>query len=166
MVLLWSFLALLGASFLLIVFRGAPYVPTHGRDLDKLFELYRFRKADILVDLGSGDGRVLAAAARRGIKAVGYELNPFLYWYSRVKLRHTSAAEVRLEDFWGSKLPDETAVVFVFLAGPYMAKLDRKLTKEAERLGHDILLVSYGMKVSSKPVEAQAGGLLLYRYHA
>lgn len=164
MILLWSFLALLGASFLLIVLRGAPYVPTHGRDLEKLFELYRFRSSDALVDLGSGDGRVLAAAAHRGIRAVGYELNPFLYWYSRIKLRGAEQVEVRLEDFWASKLPDETAVVFVFLAGPFMAKLDRKLTKEAERLGHDILLVSYGMKVPSKTIEAQAGGLLMYRY--
>ena len=57
-------------------------------------------------------------------------------------------------------------LVFVFLAGPFMAKLDRKLTKEAERLGHDILLVSYGMKVSGKDIEAQAGGLLAYRYTA
>lgn len=166
MILLWSFLALLGASFLLIVVRGAPYVPTHGRDIEKLFELYRFRSSDVLVDLGSGDGRVLAAAAHRGIRAVGYELNPFLYWYSRIKLRSAEQVEVRLEDFWTSKLPDETAVVFVFLAGPFMAKLDRKLTKEAERLGHDILLVSYGMKVPSKTIEAQAGGLLTYRYSA
>lgn len=166
MILLWSFLALLGASFLLIVFRGAPYVPTHERDLEKLFSLYKFRKDDVLVDLGSGDGRVLAAAARRGIRSVGYELNPFLYWYSKVKLRADRRIDVRLEDFWTSKLPDDTAVVFVFLAGPFMAKLDRKLTKEAARLGHDILLVSYGMKVPARDAEAQAGGLLAYRYTA
>lgn len=166
MIFLWIVLALLGASFLLIVFRGAPYVPTHGRDLEKLFELYRFRKRDILVDLGSGDGRVLAAAAHRGINAVGYELNPFLYWYSRIKLRTVEQAEVRLEDFWTSKLPDETAVVFVFLAGPFMAKLDRKLTKEAERLGHDVLLVSYGVKIPAKTIEAQEGALIAYRYKA
>ena len=166
MILLWGFMALLGASFLLIVLRGAPYVPTHERDLDKLFSLYQFRKNDVLIDLGSGDGRVLAAAACRGVRAIGYELNPFLYWYSKVKLHGTKLAEVRLEDFWTSELPDETAVVFVFLAGPFMAKLDRKLTKEAERLGHDVLLVSYGMKVPEKRIEAQAGGLLAYRYTA
>ena len=57
-------------------------------------------------------------------------------------------------------------VVFVFLAGPFMMKLDRKLTREAERLGHDILLVSYGMKIPGKKVEARQGGLLTYRYCA
>lgn len=166
MIVLWAFLALLGASFLLIVFRGAPYVPIHGRDLDRLFTLYKFTKNDILVDLGSGDGRVLAAAARRGIKTVGYELNPFLYWYSKVKLRNAPGVEIKLEDFWTSKLPENTAVVFVFLAGPFMSKLDRKLTKEAGRFGHDILLVSYGMKIPGKAVEAQSGGLLMYRFKA
>ena len=151
---------------MLIVFRGAPYVPTHERDLEKLFSLHKFRKKDVLVDLGSGDGRVLAAAGHRGVRSVGYELNPFLYWYSKMKLRSMKQVEVRLEDFWTSKLPDETAVVFVFLAGPFMAKLDRKLISETERLGHDILLVSYGMKVPNRHIEAQAGGLLAYRYTA
>lgn len=164
MLLLWSVLALLGASFLLIVFRGAPYVPTHARDLEKLFSLYRFRQNDVLVDLGSGDGRVLAAAAQHGVKAVGYELNPFLYWYSKIKLRSARNVEVRLEDFWASKLPEGTAVVFVFLAGPFMLKLDRKLIKEAERLGRDILLVSYGVKIPGKVPESQEGALIAYRY--
>ena len=105
MIFLWAFLALLGASFLLIVFRGAPFVPTHERDLDKLFALHKFRAQDVLVDLGSGDGRVLTAAAKRGIRSVGYELNPFLYWYSKLKLRGVPQVEVRLEYFWVSKLP-------------------------------------------------------------
>lgn len=166
MIVVYIILGILGASFLLIVFRGAPFVPTHARDIDELFSLYRFRKGDVLVDLGSGDGRVLAAAASRGIAAVGYELNPFLVWISRMRLRHLPLATVKLEDFWRSKLPEETAVVFVFLAGPFMIKLDRKLMKEAERLGHDILLVSYGMKIPEREIETRASGLIAYRYKA
>lgn len=166
MILLWMLAGLLGASFLLIVFRGAPFVPTRSRDIEDLFSLHRFKKGDVLVDLGSGDGRVLAAAARRGIHAVGYELNPFLVWYSRLKLRGIPHVTVKLEDFWMSKLPEETAVVFVFLAGPFMAKLDHKLSREASRLGHDILLVSYGVKIPGKKVEVQRGGFLAYRYSA
>lgn len=166
MILFWSFLALIAICFLLIVLRGAPYVPTHARDIDKLFELYAFKHNDVLVDLGSGDGRVLAAAARRNIKAVGYELNPFLYWYSKIKLRDLDTVQIRLEDFWTSKLPNDTAVVFVFLASPFMVKLDRKLIHEVERLRHDVILVSYGMKIPGKTIEYQAGGLIMYRYEA
>ena len=36
-----------------------------------------------LVDFGSGDGRLVKAAASRGMSAVGYELNPYLVCWSR-----------------------------------------------------------------------------------
>jgi len=45
-----------------------------------------------LVDFGSGDGRVVAAAASRGMQAVGYELNPYLVWWSRLRTRKALAA--------------------------------------------------------------------------
>ena len=37
-----------------------------------------------LVDLGSGDGRIVVAAAQQGHHAIGYEFNPWLVLYSRV----------------------------------------------------------------------------------
>ncbi len=37
-----------------------------------------------LVDLGSGDGRIVIAAAKHGIAAIGYELNYPLVLYSRL----------------------------------------------------------------------------------
>jgi SAM-dependent methyltransferase len=164
MSLLGALGALLFICFLMIVFRGAPFVPTRGKDIEELFELYQFKKGDVLIDLGSGDGRVLAAAATRGIASVGYELNPFLVAYSRYKLRNYPGTDVRLQDFWLSKMPRGTAVVFVFLAGPFMKKLDTKIQREAVRLGHDITLVSYGVKVPGKPPEMQRGGFIVYRY--
>ena len=166
MIVLWLVLAVLFVCFLLIVFRGAPYVPTHKRDVEALFGLYDFKPGEVLVDLGSGDGRVLVEAAKRGVRAVGYELNPFLVFYSRWRLGREENVSVKLQDFWSAKLPDDTAVVFVFLADPFMKKLDRKLTAEAQRLGHDIILVSYGMKIIGKTQEREQGGLLNYRYYA
>jgi SAM-dependent methyltransferase len=167
MIILWWLLTLLGVSFLLIVFRGAPYVPTHQKDISKLFDIYRFKTTDLLVDLGSGDGRVLAEAARRNVKAVGYELNPFLALLSRYKTRHLSPKpKIVVGDFWMQSLPDDTAVVFVFLAKPFMEKLDRKLSSEAARLGHDLILVSYGMKIPSRSPERIEGAMVVYRYSA
>jgi hypothetical protein len=164
---LWLVGALLFISFLLIVVRGAPFVPTRTRDLEKLFTLYTFKPHELLVDLGSGDGRVLEAAAKRGIHSVGYELNPFLAWYSMLRLtRYRAYAQVRLADFWLTPLPENTAVVFVFLATPFMSKLDQRLEREALRLGHDILLISYGMKIAHRTPEATHGGFLVYRYSA
>ena len=154
------------ASFFLIVFRGAPYVPTHQRVIDSLFSMYDFQPGEVLVDLGSGDGRVLEAAARRAVHSVGYELNPFLALYSRWRLRRYRDTIVRCQDFWQSSLPQETAVVFVFLAGPFMDKLERKIQSEATRLGHEIHLISYGMKLKGSTPFAEKGGLVHYRIKA
>ena len=164
MLVLWLVAGVFFVCFLLIVFRGAPYVPTHKRDVEALFGMHDFQSGEVLVDLGSGDGRVLSEAAKRGVRAVGYELNPFLVFYSRWRLSGEKNVSVKLQDFWGAKLPDGTAMVFVFLADPFMKKLDRKLTAEAQRLGHDIILVSYGMKIVGKTPEREQGGLLSYRY--
>ncbi|KAJ7370211.1 hypothetical protein OS493_033836 [Desmophyllum pertusum] len=45
------------------------------------------RQGSTLVDLGSGDGRVVITAARQGYQAHGYELNQWLVWYSRLQAR-------------------------------------------------------------------------------
>ena len=168
MILLWGLVGLLFASFLMIVFRGAPYVPTLKNDINRLFTVYRFKKNDVLVDLGSGDGRIVIAAAERGIRVVGYELNPFLAVLSRLRLKSAKLqnAKIKFGDFWTSSLPDETAVVFVFLAGPFMLKLDNKMTQEAERLGHNITLISYGMKIPGKTPLKIDGSFVLYLYEA
>lgn len=164
-VLLWLVGAVLFCSFLLIVLRGAPFVPTRRQDVEGLFALYDFRPDDVFVDLGSGDGRMVAAAAQRGINAVGYELNPFLAGYSMYRLAsYGDRAQIKVADFWSSDLPDNTAVVFVFLAGPFMKKLDSKLRSEARRLNHDITLISYGMKIPDGTPVGADGGYIVYRY--
>jgi len=47
-----------------VAFTGAPYVPSRRRDLQKAFdELYRLKKTDVLVDIGSGGGASAKATA-------------------------------------------------------------------------------------------------------
>ena len=71
--------AVLVGLFLLTALRGAPYVPSRSRDLERAFdELYKLAADDLLVDIGSGDGRVLMMAVKRGARAVGFEINPVL----------------------------------------------------------------------------------------
>lgn len=152
-------------TFLLIVFRGAPYVPTKQRDIDELLKKPVVRQGGVLVDLGSGDGRVLLAAARQGIRAVGYELNPILAAITRLRLRrYHELAEVRVRDFWLSTLPVDTSVVFVFLATPYMRKLDRKLTRHVRLNKKPLTLASYGMEIPGRQPDKTDGSLLFYTY--
>src|SRR5207237_3038015 len=53
----------------------APFVPTPAAVVEDMLDLAGVSATDIVYDLGSGDGRIVIAAARRGARAVGIELD-------------------------------------------------------------------------------------------
>jgi ribosomal protein L11 methylase PrmA len=67
-----------------------------------MLELAQVSTGDLLYDLGSGDGRIVIAAAKRyGAKAVGFEIDPALVTLSRRNIREAGVehlAEIRQED--------------------------------------------------------------------
>ena len=71
----------------------APYVPTVEEDVELMLEVAGVRPDDYVIDLGSGDGRIAIAAARRGALAHGVELDPEL-----VELASANAAESALAE--------------------------------------------------------------------
>jgi len=52
------------------------WVPTPQILVDKMLEMAEITPADFLVDLGSGDGRTVITAAKRGTRSIGIEYNP------------------------------------------------------------------------------------------
>jgi len=52
------------------------WVPTAGTLVDTMLDLAKVTPQDYLIDLGSGDGRLVIAAAKRGARALGIEYNP------------------------------------------------------------------------------------------
>jgi predicted RNA methylase len=56
----------------------APYVATPSRVIDTMLDMAKVRPGETLYDLGSGDGRILIAAAERKVHAIGVEINPRL----------------------------------------------------------------------------------------
>ena len=52
------------------------WVPTPQALVDKMLDLGRVTAADYVIDLGSGDGRTVITAAKRGARALGIEYNP------------------------------------------------------------------------------------------
>lgn len=64
------------------------WVPTSQSLVDKMLDMAKVKPGDYLMDLGSGDGRLVITAAKRGATAVGVEYNPEM-----VKLSQKKAAE-------------------------------------------------------------------------
>ncbi|MBK7132936.1 MAG: class I SAM-dependent methyltransferase [Bacteroidales bacterium] len=52
------------------------WVPTPDELVNKMLEIAEVTSKDIVIDLGSGDGRTVIAAAKLGAKAIGIEFNP------------------------------------------------------------------------------------------
>lgn len=147
-----------------VAFTGAPYVPSKRRDIRQAFtELYSLSEHDTLVDIGSGDGVVLRQARQFGARAVGYEIHPLLVVISRWLSRHDDGVTIRLANFWQTKLPDETTVVYTFGDSRDIAKMYRRVEVEAQRLGRTLHLISYGFAVKDKKPADQAGAYYLYK---
>lgn len=165
MIWLWVGLGLVLFVFLGTALVGAPYVPTKPRDAARAFEdLYPLTERDVLVDIGSGDGMVLRAAARRGARAVGYEINPFLVWVSRWLSRKQAGVSVRLANFWTTDLPEDTTVVYTFGESRDIKRMARKVQDEATRIGHPIYLISYAFEVPGLTPVKQTSLHFLYRF--
>lgn len=149
--------------FCLVVFRGPPYVPSKPSDVRLAFdELYSLGPDDLVVDIGSGDGLVLRAAARRGARGVGYELNPILVLISRWLNRKHTGLEVKLQDFWHAKVPRATTVIYVFGASRDIEKMASWVESQATRLGHELYFISYGFQLN-RPVLRSRGAHHLYQ---
>jgi hypothetical protein len=58
------------------------WLPAEGVMVNKMLDLARVSPEDLVMDLGSGDGRTVIAAAKRGARALGVEYNSQLLEYS------------------------------------------------------------------------------------
>jgi SAM-dependent methyltransferase len=69
------------------------WVPMPDSQVERLLDLAKVTAADFVVDLGSGDGRTVIAAAKRGARAMGVEFNPDLVELSGHRAREAGVAD-------------------------------------------------------------------------
>ncbi|XP_066432836.1 adenine nucleotide translocase lysine N-methyltransferase [Eleutherodactylus coqui] len=109
-----------------------PYMPASARQVENVMTLLKGR-AGKMADLGSGDGRIVLEAARRGFHpAVGYELNPWLvrlsYFYAW-RSGYLRRVTYLREDLWKVRLHDCNSVS-IFLAPSVLTLLENKMLAE------------------------------------
>lgn len=111
----------------------APYVQTPPGVVTAMLRLAEVRAGDVVYDLGSGDGRVVIAAARDfGARGVGIELEPKLVEVSRGLARRAGVAdraEFRQEDIFVTDV-SAASVVALYLSPELNAKLRPRLTTQ------------------------------------
>ena len=109
------------------------YVPTPHEVVDDMLRLANVRKGDVLYDLGSGDGRIAIAAAKKyGIKAIGIDIDPDRIREANENARKagvTDLVQFRQEDLFKADFREAT-VVTLYLLPDLNVKLRPRLWDE------------------------------------
>jgi SAM-dependent methyltransferase len=69
------------------------WVPMPDALVEMMLDFAKVTAADFVIDLGSGDGRTVIAAAKRGARALGVEFNPELVVLSQRRAREAGVAD-------------------------------------------------------------------------
>ena len=151
-VLLRSLLAILAAVAALAPSplaqeRLAPFVVTPDDVVERMLRLASVEAGDVLYDLGSGDGRIVIAAAKLfGARGVGIDIDPALVDRARANAAAAGVAErvtFRLEDAMTADISDATVVTLYLLAASNV-KLRPRLEAQL-RPGTRIVAHNFGM---------------------
>ena len=105
------------------------WVPTPQSLVDKMLDMGKVTAKDYLIDLGSGDGRTVITAAKRGAKALGIEYNPEMVELSKrnaAKEGVTDKASFAKADLFESDFSQAT-VITMFLLPDINLKLRPKI---------------------------------------
>jgi trans-aconitate methyltransferase len=109
------------------------FVPTPQEVVDKMLELANVGKADVLYDLGSGDGRIPVTAAKRfGIRAYGIDIDPQRIAEANDNARRNGVSQLvqfRQEDLFKANFREAT-VVTLYLLPDLNEKLRPRLLAE------------------------------------
>ena len=125
----------------------APYVPTPQDVVDRMLSLANVSGADVVYDLGCGDGRVVVTAAKKfAARGVGVDIDP-----DRIKESQANAKAAGVENLVTFKLQDAmtvdvspATVVTLYLLSSSNAKLRPILTRQL-RPGARIVSHAFGM---------------------
>jgi SAM-dependent methyltransferase len=128
------------------------YVPTPQPVVNKMLELARVTKKDLVYDLGCGDGRIVVTAAKRyGARAIGFDIDP-----KRVKEARANVKNNRVEHLVSIEQKDiftldltPASVVTLYL----LPKLNDRLVPQLEKLAPGSRVVSHDFSITGiKPV--------------
>lgn len=97
-----------------------PFVPTDEKIVTMMLEMAKVTKTDHLIDLGSGDGRIVITAAKRyGARGMGVEIDPALVRKARENAQAAGVADRATfveGDIFEANIRDATVITMYLLA--------------------------------------------------
>lgn len=141
-----------------------PYVPTPQPVVDEMLRLGKVKKGDFVIDLGSGDGRIVISAARdHGARGMGVDLNPERIQEANANAKAagvTDKVEFRQGDLFEQDL-SKADVVTLYLLPSVNERLKPKLLREL-RPGTRVVSHSFDMGDWQPTQTVQVEGRTVY----
>lgn len=140
---------------------GAPFETINKKRLKRMIKLAKAVKGDKIVDLGSGNGKIVIEFAKRGIETHGYEINPFLVWISKrriKKLNLQDKAFIHWKNFMNESL-SKYDIVCTYQIWYMMNKLEFKLKRELKK---GAKIISNTWKFPNWKLKKEDKGVYLY----
>jgi len=139
------------------------YVPTEQVVVEKMLQMAKVTKADVVYDLGCGDGRIVITAAKKyGAKGVGVDIDPPRIRESLANLKKAGVAEGLVDFRQGDALKvkdlEKATVIMLYMLPEFMEKLEPQIKK---RLKPGTRIVAHDYPFSMTPdetVEFDVGG--------
>jgi protein-L-isoaspartate O-methyltransferase len=157
---LGTLLLIFALFFVVPLLFGAPFDISRSKSLKNILKLTSPKKGDKIAELGSGDGRVCIALAKKSksknIIIHGFEINPILVLISKRKIKKlnlNSQIKIYWKNFWSINLKPYNKIV-LFQWKTIMNKLEKKLRKELKK---GTKIISHNWKFPNLKIKKQAG---------
>ena len=110
------------------------YVPSEQVVVEKMLEMAKVRKTDVVFDLGCGDGRIVVTAAKKfGCKGIGIDYDPKRVEESLGNVKKADLpkdlVEIREGDALQVKDLEKASVIMLYMLPEFMEKLEPQMKK-------------------------------------
>ncbi len=95
-----------------------PFVPTPPQVVDKMIEIAGVKEGEVVIDLGSGDGRIAIAAAKKGARAYGVDIDPERVDEANANAKQAGVADrvtFREQDLFDTNIKDADVITMYLL---------------------------------------------------
>ena len=145
----------------------APYVPTPPAVVERMLEMARIDKDDVVYDLGCGDGRIVVmAAVKYGARGVGIDIDPKRIEESNLNAKAAGVEKLvsfRVEDVTQSDISAATVVTMYLLTESnelMRPALEKHLDKGMYVVTHNYRIPGWELKlVEETEIKGEDGGL-------
>jgi predicted RNA methylase len=160
-IILSSFYIVLFSVFLFYDIKNKVFfAPSKKEIIEEFFKIYPFEENKIFFDLGSGDGRVVFLAEKKGLKAYGIENNPVLYFFSNFlkRIKKSKAVFIR-EDLKKAEI-EKADYIYLYLLPKFMEELEDDLFS---KIKNDAKVISFCFEFKMrKPKEIYLNKFYVY----